>query len=360
MPRWGAAVLSAKLGIKPRPYGHGKLVGMGRAVVAVAVFVAITIAVTVTAVIAIPTAAVIIVPVARPRAPFAVAAIDYFEVGATAAIDPYAVAVISPGAVENAIGFTALAHDEDTIQRIYSAEIALHVIGGAIDQGGGASLPVAGNGEVRAAATIRPNTALAVTPGLALDAGSFAALANQAHAEAGIRGAPNAFHVIGSAIDHVSVAPAAELALTVSVATAMLDDNGSLNANLELRAAATIDPDASIVIAPGAILNALGFAFLVDHLYSAGGIDGANVTTHVIGRTRHPQGLRHGSGLSGPGSRCNREQECSRNQSKRCRNELVRASAKTLHGEASIPFRSARLGVRWSLAGGSPAIQPIR
>src|SRR6266851_33162 len=207
----GAAVLSAKLGIKLRPYGHGKLVGMGRAVV------------TVTAVIAIPTAAVIIVPVARPRAPFAVVAIDYFEVGTTAAIDPDAIAVISPGAVENAIGFTALAHDEDTIQRIYSAEIALHVIGGAIDQGGGAGLPVAGNGKVRAAATIRPNTALAVTPGLALDAGSFAALANQAHAEAGIRGAPNAFHVIGSAIDHVSVAPAAELALTVSVATAMLD-----------------------------------------------------------------------------------------------------------------------------------------
>jgi hypothetical protein len=39
---------------------------------------------------------------------------------------------------------------------------------------------------------------------------------------------------------------------------------------------------------------------------------------------------------------------------------LLRASAKTLHGEASIPFRPARLGVRWSLAGGSPAIQPIR
>src|SRR5258708_2743315 len=231
-----------------------ELVKVGRAVVAVAVFVAIAITIAVTAGIAIPTAAVIIVPVARPRAPFAVVAIDYFEVGATAAIDPDAVAVISPGAVENAIGFTALAHDEDTIQRIYSAEIALHVIGGAIDQGGGASLPVAGNGEVRAAATI--------------------------------------------------------------------------------------DPDASIVIAPGAILNALGFAFLVDHLYSAGGIDGANVTTHVVGRTRHPQGLRHGCGLSGPGSRCNREQECSRNQSKRCRNELVRASAKTLHGEP--PFPSGR------------------
>src|SRR5258708_23491737 len=163
-----------------------ELVKVGRAVVAVAVFVAIAITIAVTAGIAIPTAAVIIVPVARPRAPFAVAAIDYFEVGATAAIDPYAIAVISPGAVENAIGFTALAHDEDTIQRIYSAEIALHVIGGAIDQGGCASLPVAGNGEVRAAATIRPNTALSITPGLALDAASFAALADEADAEAGI------------------------------------------------------------------------------------------------------------------------------------------------------------------------------
>src|SRR5260370_41799680 len=111
-----------------------ELVKVGRAVVAVAVFVAIaiTIAVTVTAVIAIPTAAVIIVPVARPRAPFAVAAIDYFEVRATAAIDQYAAAVISPGAILHAIGFTALAHDEDTIQRIYSAKIAVHVIGRAI------------------------------------------------------------------------------------------------------------------------------------------------------------------------------------------------------------------------------------
>src|SRR5260370_42034919 len=88
----------------------------------------------------------------------------------------------------------------------------------------------------------------------------------------------------------------------------MLDDYGSLNAHLELRAAATIDPYASIVIAPGAILNALGFAFLVDHLNSAGGIDGANVTTHVVGRTRHPQGLLHGCGLSAPGPRCNGHQ----------------------------------------------------
>src|SRR5260370_20534443 len=100
----------------------------------------------------------------------------------------------------------------------------------------------------------------------------------------------------------------------------MLDDYGSLNAHLELRAAATIDPYASIVIAPGAILNALGFAFLVDHLNSAGGIDGANVTTHVVGRTRHPQGLRHRRGLSGAGSTCHRQQDSSTNSSTRCIN----------------------------------------
>src|SRR5260370_21983408 len=104
----------------------------------------------------------------------------------------------------------------------------------------------------------------------------------------------------------VMVAPAAKLAITVALATAMLDDNGSLNANLELRAAATIDPYASIVIAPGAILNALGFAFLLDHLNSAGGIDGANGTTHVVGRTRHPHGLRLISGLTVPWYRCAR------------------------------------------------------
>jgi hypothetical protein len=198
-----------------------KLIEIGRAVVAIPVVVTITVAV----VIAVPAAAVIVAPVVRPFAPFTVAAVDDFEIGATAAVDPNAVAVIAPGAIEDAIGFATLADDEDAVARVRGAELAIHVVGGAVDERGGAGLPVASDAEIGTAAAVNPNAALAETPSLALDASGLAALANQAHTEARIGGAPGALHVVCGAVDHVGIAEAAEvviMAAELTVASAVV------------------------------------------------------------------------------------------------------------------------------------------
>ena len=140
----------------------------GAVAVIVAVAISITIPVTIISVtiaiavmVAIPAAAVVVVPVAGPFTPFAIAAVNDFEVGAAAAINPDAVAVVSPSAIEDAIGFAALTDDEHAIAGVSGAEIAVHVIGGAIDEAGGSRFPVTGDGEIGAAAAINPYAALA-------------------------------------------------------------------------------------------------------------------------------------------------------------------------------------------------------
>jgi len=72
------------------------------------------------------------------------------------------------------------------------------------------------------------------------------------------------------------------------VIVSVLDYNGSLNADLELSAAAMVDPDAVSVKAPREILSAFGLAFLMHHLHSAGGVHSADAAVHVIGVTGHP------------------------------------------------------------------------
>jgi hypothetical protein len=309
---------------------------MGRALVAVAVVVAIpivvSVSITVAVVIAVPAAAVVITPIARPFAPFAGAAVDDFKVGAAAAIDPDTFAVVAPGAVNDSIVSSAVADDEDTVARVRGAEVALHLIRGAIDEGGGAGLPVSGNAEIGAATAIRPNATLAVAPGLALDTGGFATLANQVYAEAGVRGAPDMLHGIRSTIDHVGVAPATEIASTAAIAVAvsfvsaamLAGSHSKVAAYFKLRAAAMIHPNSAIVEAPSAVLNALGFAFLADHFDSTGGVDGANVTTHVIGGARHAQrALRSRRGVNGIACGCDCQDKGSRNQGKRSERELA-------------------------------------
>jgi hypothetical protein len=78
-------------------------------------------------------------------------------------------------------------------------------------------------------------------------------------------------------------------------------NDDSLSANFKLCAAAVIDPDSVIVVTPTAILNALGFALLADHLNAAGGVDGTNVAAHVVGRAGHPKcrlGRRRGGNMA--------------------------------------------------------------
>jgi len=80
----------------------------------------------------------------------------------------------------------------------------------------------------------------------------------------------------------VSVVISAVVSVVVSVVITMLDHGGDLYADLKLRAATAIDPDSVLVIAPGAILDALGFALLVDHLNATAGIRSANVAVEVV------------------------------------------------------------------------------
>src|SRR5882757_6881102 len=124
--------------------------------VVVAATIIISVAISITSMVAFPAAPVVVAPVAGPFAPFAVAAVNDFEIGAAAAVDPYSVAVVSPGAVEDAIGFAALTDDEDAIAGVNLAEIAVHGIGGAIDEAGGTRFPISGDAEISAAATVNP------------------------------------------------------------------------------------------------------------------------------------------------------------------------------------------------------------
>src|SRR6267378_2478866 len=188
---------------------------------AVAVIVAVAISITIpvaiisvtiaiAVMVAVPAAAVVVVPVAGPFTPFAVAAVNDFEVGAAAAVDPDAVAVVSPGPAEDAIGFAALTDDKNAIAGVNAAEIAVHMVGGAIDEAGRSRFPISANAEIRATPAINPYAALARTPSLALDTSSLAALTNHADAETGIRWTPGSTHVIGRAVHGIRFAPAAE------------------------------------------------------------------------------------------------------------------------------------------------------
>src|SRR5579859_522698 len=200
----------------PPAYTERKLVKGRWIVVGPIVSIAVPISVVVTAVVAIPALAVVVAPVARPLAPFAIVAVHDFKVGPAATIHPDTVAVVTPGAVENTVGLTALADDEDAVTRVHGAEIAVHVIGGAVDQCSRFRLPVPGNAEVGSAAAIRPDSALAIAPSLTFDAGGLAALPNQLDSKARIGRAPDAFHGVRGAINHVRIAPAPEFVFTAS------------------------------------------------------------------------------------------------------------------------------------------------
>jgi hypothetical protein len=78
----------------------------------------------------------------------------------------------------------------------------------------------------------------------------------------------------------------AAIAIMIAVVAGV---DGKVTADFKVRTAAMVDPNAVLVIAPGAVLDALGFAFLVHHLNATGGVDGANVTVHIIGIARHAQ-----------------------------------------------------------------------
>src|SRR6202030_3683380 len=242
--------------------------------ISVIVAVPVVVAITISAVIAIVVAAIIAVV-----APLAVAAVNDLKIRATAAIDPNALAIVTPRAAVDAVRLAALADDENAVVGVDRAAVAAHVARRAIEQCRRAGVPVSGDAEARAAAAVHPHTARAVAPGLPHHARRFAALSNQPHTCAGIHRAPSAIHVIRRAVDVEVLAPAVE----------------PDRADLEVRAAAAIDPDAAVVIAPGAFGDALGFTALPGEFDSAASIDGAPMAAHVV------RGARYGFGL---GRRC--------------------------------------------------------
>src|SRR5580700_5121453 len=91
------------------------------------------------------------------------------------------------------------------------------------------------NLKIRAAATVDPDSVPVVTPRTPVNAVSVTALADESYPAIGIDRAHAASHVLGRAIDDLD-AGSARLPASASATT---------SANLEVCAAATIDPDAA-------------------------------------------------------------------------------------------------------------------
>jgi hypothetical protein len=144
----------------------------------------------------------------------------------------------------------------------------------------GAKAAAAADGEVGAASAIDPEAAAVDTPGLTLNAGRAADLADELCVASAADVAPVSAAIVGGAVDGLLGRPAA-------------------TANDELGAAATVDPEAAAVDTPGLALNAGGAADLADELSVARAADVAPVSAAVIrgagdARLRPVAGLRMG------------------------------------------------------------------
>ena len=143
--------------------------------------------------------------------------------------------------------------------------------------------------EVSAAAAVDPQAALVKTPGVAADAGRAADLADELNIATVANGAPVSFPVVGGAGDNRRPRRW-----------------GSRTTDHELGSAATVDPQATLVEAPGVTADARRAADLADELDIAGVAYGAPVSFPVVGGAGDPLGLTV-SGLEGRacGGRCN-------------------------------------------------------
>src|SRR5205814_6468044 len=111
-------------------------------------------------------------------------------------------------------------------------------------------------------------------------------------------------------------------------------------ADLEFGTAAAVNPDPLVIIAPSAILNALGLALLVDHPDAAAGVHCAMVAAHVVRRTSHAQvlTLRHGRGAENRSAWSRKNRPDHENESTTGEQELPRDRAeRILHG-VRLPF----------------------
>ena len=137
------------------------------------------------------------------------------EFGATAAVDPYAVVVPSPGLILDAGGTADLAGEADATACIDVAEIATAVVGGTGNDlassplTGASRIPIASaataDDEFSSAAAVDPHAAVVPSPGLVLDAGGAADLAGKADAATSVGAAEVASTVVGGAGDGLAL-----------------------------------------------------------------------------------------------------------------------------------------------------------
>jgi hypothetical protein len=128
------------------------------------------------------------------------------------------------------------------------------------------------NLEVGAAASIHPNAAAVETPGAIEDAVRVAALTNQTHPAARIDLTDVAAHVVRRTIHDLHTAAAG----LPAAATAP---------NLEISAAATIDPNAPAVVTPSAAVVTRRPAALANQLHSAACVGRAQIASFVVRST---------------------------------------------------------------------------
>lgn len=154
----------------------------------------------------------------------------------------------------------------------------------------GAAIITAADCEVGAATTVDPNAAVVEAPGLAVNTGSFTALANEADAAVGADWAAVDVEVVGRTIKGASAA----VVVVVGVVA---------GADGEIGAATAVDPDAVAGNAPGAAVNAGGFALLANDFDAAVSVDGAEVAIEIVGGAVELVGMRTGHGGKRAGGR---------------------------------------------------------
>src|SRR5271168_1363121 len=198
--------------------------------------------------------------------PLFITAVDDFEVGAAAAVDPNAAAIETPGTVENAVVPAALANQEHTFMGVHLAPVAAAIVGCAIDQRGSLGGPITSDAEIRPATAIHPDPAAAITPGLAENAWRAAALADQAHSAACVHRTNHTTALVGRAINVEAFSPAVP----------------GDRPDGEFRAAAVIHPNPAVIVAPSAVIDARSATQLADQFDSSAGIHRATVTALVV------------------------------------------------------------------------------
>jgi hypothetical protein len=200
------------------------------------------------------------------------------EVGAAAVIDPDAAIIEAPRISLSTRGPAALADHLYSCAGFCLAVVTLTVIGGAVKRldetcGVVAVVPVTTTwrthlqGKVGTATAIDPDAATIEAPSLALDAARPAALPDELNSGAGVN-----FTIVAPAV--------------IRRAGRNLRVRWRRRLQTKVGAAAVIDPDATVVEAPGISLRAGRAAALMKQLNPLTGIGVAAVALAVVGRAR--------------------------------------------------------------------------